>query len=118
VGRESLRALVAGHVRELNTLIVGATVEELHDILAALAASQSHAMAHLLKAADMAVADRRPTEYLTARQVADLTGISRTWLYEHGEELGLAVRPHGLRGIRFPRLAIEQWMETRERGQG
>jgi predicted DNA-binding transcriptional regulator AlpA len=118
VGRESLRALVAGHLRGVNTLIVGATVEELHDILAALAASQSHAMAHLLKAADMAVADRRPVEYLTARDVSEMTGVSRTWLYDHGVELGIAVRPRGLRGLRFPRFAVEQWMETRERGQG
>jgi predicted DNA-binding transcriptional regulator AlpA len=116
VGRESLRALVAGHLRDLNTLIVGATVEELHDIMAALAASQAHATAHLLAAARMERA--APPEYLTAREVSALTGISRTWLYDHGEALGIAVRPRGLRGLRFPRFAVEQWMETRERGQG
>ena len=113
MGRDSLRALVAGLVQQINTLIIGATVEELHDILAALASTQSHAIAQLLAAKDMEVAARQNPEYLTARQTAKLTGFSRTWLYDNGERLGIAVRPRGVRGIRFLRAAVQGWLETR-----
>lgn len=115
VGRETLRALVAGLVQQINTLIVGATVEELHDILAAVAATQSHVVAQILAAADVEAASRQQPQYLTVREVVKLTGYSRSWLYEHGEALGIAVRPKGAPGLRFPRFAVEGWMERRGR---
>jgi len=117
VGRETLRALVAGLVQQINTLIVGATVEELHDILAALSASQSHATAELLMAADAAMAARLETVYYSARQVAQITGYSKSWLYENGERLGIAVRPMGAPSLRFPKFAVDYWMHQRERGE-
>jgi hypothetical protein len=115
VGRETLRALVSGLVTQLNTLIVGATVEELHDILAALAASQGHVIAQLLAANDVRADSRKAPEYYDARQVAAITGYSRSWLYENGERLGIAVRPRGAPGLRFPKFAVEVWMERRDR---
>ena len=117
MGRETLRALVAGLVQQINTLIVGATVEELHDILAALSASQSHATAELLMAADAAMAARLETVYYSARQVAQITGYSKSWLYENGERLGIAVRPMGAPSLRFPKFAVDYWMHQRERGE-
>ena len=110
MGRISLRSLVATLVRDLNILIVGATVEELHDIMAVLAATQAHVTVQLLTASDQA---QRVPGYMKAADVAELTGYSRAWLYENGMRLGIARHPKGARGLRFPRAAVTRWMEDR-----
>lgn len=110
MGRETLRAQVRGLVQKLNTLMIGATVEELHDIMAVLAASQAHAVTELLAAQDREIAARINPEYLRVEVVAKMTGYSRSWLYEHGETLGIAVRPIGAPGVRFSKVAVMHWM--------
>jgi predicted DNA-binding transcriptional regulator AlpA len=101
-------------LRDLNTLIVGATLDELRTLSAALAATQAHAMAHLLELVNERTQPNG--HYMKAAEVAVLTGYSRSFLYSHGEQLGIAVRPDGVRGLRFPEGRVREWMEAHRRG--
>jgi predicted DNA-binding transcriptional regulator AlpA len=50
---------------------------------------------------------------LKATEASQLFGVSRSWLYEHGERLGFARRPEGIRGVRFSEKELRRWAEGR-----
>lgn len=50
---------------------------------------------------------------LKAFEASRLFGVSRSWLYEHGERLGFARRPEGIRGVRFSERELRRWAEGR-----
>ena len=50
---------------------------------------------------------------LTAAQAMAAFGVSKSFLYERGEELGFARRPEGIRGVRFSERDLRAWMERR-----
>lgn len=52
---------------------------------------------------------------LKAKEASRLFGVSRSFLYEHGERLGFARRPAGIRGVRFSERALRQWWEQGQR---
>ena len=61
----------------------------------------------LLPAAAVVPEDRM----LTAAQAARTFSLSKSFLYERGEELGFARRPPGLHGVRFSEKGLREWMD-------
>jgi predicted DNA-binding transcriptional regulator AlpA len=63
------------------------------------------------QAALMAPAPQPQREWVSARQAAAITGLSRSWLYEHARELAFA-RKKGAR-VLFDEHALREWMRRR-----
>ena len=83
--------------------------KELALLTATLSYWQARAMAALLLLpATAAVPEDR---MLTAAQAARTFSLSKSFLYERGEELGFARRPPGLHGVRFSEKGLREWMD-------
>ena len=82
--------------------------EELSFLASTLAYWQTRTLALL-----MAVAVEVPDQdrMLTAAQAARTFSLSKSFLYERGEELGFARRPPGLHVVRFSERALRAWMD-------
>lgn len=78
-------------------------------------AAEAHARLLCLVHLGQPVAPPDGDRMLKADEAARLFGVSRSWLYEHGEELGLARRPEGIRGVRFSERALRRWQEGARR---
>jgi hypothetical protein len=50
---------------------------------------------------------------LKAAEASRLFGVSRSWLYEHGHQLGFARRPEGIRGVLFSERELRRWSDAR-----
>jgi len=81
--------------------------DELVQLAATLAAWQARVMAALTAPPAAPAPDRM----LTAEEATRAYGLSKSFLYARGEELGLARRPPGLRGVRFSERELRRWME-------
>jgi len=81
--------------------------EELSFLASTLAYWQTRTMALLLLPAAAVPEDRM----LTAAQAARTFSLSKSFLYERGEELGFARRPPGLHGVRFSEKGLREWMD-------
>jgi excisionase family DNA binding protein len=59
---------------------------------------------------------KRPTEgrWFTAKQVADLIGVSTRHVYDMGNEGQLPEVDFGDRSVRFPREDVMQWIADKE----
>lgn len=77
-----------------------------------LAFYQVQAMAALLRRRRLRRAE--PAErWVTVKEASHLAGASRSFLYEHGVQLGLASRREGMRGLRFNVRKLVEWSRGR-----
>ena len=79
-------------------------------LTATLSYWQARAMAALLLFHDTPTV-KAEDRMLTAAQAARTFSLSKSFLYERGEELGFARRPPGLHGVRFSEKGLREWMD-------
>lgn len=104
-------------LRGLETAIAKARREDLPAIVGELARLQALAWLSLSENGARPQQENSSTEgclprHLTARDVADMLGVSEKWCYDHADELGAVKLSVGC--VRFPAKAVGRFLSRRK----
>jgi hypothetical protein len=102
--------LASDNFKEINTLIAGGTLADLEGLLVIVSATMCHLVARLLQERKS-----KPTggRGLSIKDAARLHPVSRSMLYERGEELGLVHTPQGTHKKIVDEDRLQKWLSGR-----